>query len=431
MFKKLRGIKHNQFLAIAHQLLMAVYGFGLLFILYRNTSKEVTGRWLLFSSAISMMDMLLHGFLQTPVIRKIALERLKEEQISNILSNAFIFSSIIWAILSVIILAASFIFPQVQLLQDLRWYPALGFFMIFFNICWWTGNALQDFEAVLVQRIIFCLTSSATILLLIGEENVVKMGHIIISQLVGYLISSFVTIIFIRKITISIRSYDKTHLKYFFDYGKYTSGSMLMGSLLRNADIFMIAGLLNQGAVAIYSAAQKTIEIFEVALRGVASHALPEFCKCADDVHLLMKNYIRITSILMIVFVPVALLMSLFSQNVISFLSGSMEYNNAAILLRIFMIYVLFLVVDRMTGVTLEALGLAQYNLIKTVLLVAVNVIGNFIALFYFKSLAGVAAVSILAALTGTLSGFFFIMKHKGVSFSIQQIRSGINLVIK
>lgn len=95
------------------------------------------------------------------------------------------------------------------------------------------------------------------------------------------------------------------------------------------------------------------------------------------------------------------------------------------------MAYVLFLVVDRMTGVTLEAMGLARYNLIKTVLLVIVNVVGNAVALYFFKSLAGVAFVSIMAAITGILSGWYFILISSGMVFNSNHIRTGLNLIIR
>ena len=79
------------------------------------------------------------------------------------------------------------------------------------------------------------------------------------------------------------------------------------------------------------------------------------------------------------------------------------------------MVYVPFLVLDRMTGVVLEAMGMARYNLVKTFLLVVVNIAGNAIALYYFHSMAGVAAVSIVAALTGFGAGLFFLISKGGL----------------
>ena len=64
-------------------------------------------------------------------------------------------------------------------------------------------------------------------------------------------------------------------------------------------------------------------------------------------------------------------------------------------------------------------------------MLVAVNVIGNAAALYFFHSLAGVAFVSILAAVTGILSGWYFIVLNSGLVITRQHIRTGLNLVMR
>lgn len=417
-------------LAVAHQLLMAFYGFGLLLLLYRITSKEETGRWLLFTSSISLLDMIMHGFLQTPVIRKIAIEKSTKEKIDAIASNAFFFSLGIWTVLSTIILVASFVFNDSQLFHDLRWYPLLGSAMILYNLCWWISNALSDFKSVLIQRVIFCIISIGLVVTFYTQFNVVKVEYLIIAQLVAYTVSSFASILFIRAVQISPKHFDRSQINFFFSYGKFTSGSMIMGSLFRNADIFMIAGLLNQGAVAVYSVAQKMVEIFEVALRGMASHSLPEFCQCTDNYSLVIKKYIKTTSILLLMFLPAAIFVFIFSEWVIRIFSGS-GYSDSILILRFFMIYVLFLVYDRMTGIVLEAFGLAKYNLIKTGVLLFINIAGNAVALIYFKSLAAVAAVSIIAAITSILMGLYFLHKETGILREQKHFMQGMQFLAR
>src|SRR5271154_5561752 len=136
-----------------------------------------------------------------------------------------------------------------------------------------------------------------------------------------------------------------------------------------------------------------------------------------------MEKYVKLTSHIFLIILPLAFFMFIFSDQAIRLLSGSTDYSAASIILKVFMAYVLFLVVDRMTGVTLEAMGLARYNLIKTIMLVVVNVVGNALALYFFHSLAGVAFVSILAAITGILSGWYFILLNTGLALTRQRIR--------
>ena len=416
--------------SVGHQLLTAIYGFGLLFILYRVAGKDEIGRWLLISSAVSLMDMIMHGFLQTPVVRKLSIESPSQKWINTIASNAFFFAVCIWLIISVLIFAASLIFDK-QLLCDLRWYAILGLAMAFYNVCWWIGNGCSNFKAIFIQRLMFVMVSGIAIAFFIVTESHFSVSNIIIAQVAGYTVSATLAYLFISKIKLRFERVDRGYLKFFFNYGKFTSGSMLMGSLLRNADIFMIDAFMGQSAVAIYGTAQKTVEIFEVALRGMASHALPDFCKAARDRKALMEKYVKLTSLIFLIILPLAFFMFIFSDQAIRLLSGSTDYSAASIILKVFMAYVLFLVIDRMTGVTLEAMGLARSNMIKTMLLVVVNVIGNAVALYYFKSLAGVAFVSILAATTGIISGWYFILVNSGLSITRHRIRTGFNLVLK
>ncbi|MDX2003149.1 MAG: oligosaccharide flippase family protein [Chitinophagales bacterium] len=430
MFEKLRKLNKEQVYSVLHQLVMAVYGFGLLFVLYRTSSKEETGRWLLFMSAISLADMLLHGFLQTTVIRRIAAVKGNKAAIDKIASNAFYFAITLWLSISVVFMGASQLF-SLQLLEDLKWYPLLGFMMLMYNVSWWVGHGLLDFKSILLQRIVFCLVSSLLLLAFYQHGGQLFTNDIIISQVFAYGVSATIGWLVIRKIKLSFNLFDIEVLDYFMKYGKFTSGSMLLSSLLRNADVFMIAGFLGQASVAVYGAAQKMVEVFEVGLRGMASHALPDFCRSAHDHKGLLKKYVVISALLIFLFTPVALLMAIFAEWVIGIISGSSQYLGAANVLRILMVYVLFLVVDRMTGIVLEALGLASYNLRKTMLLVLVNVVGNFIALYFFQSIIAVAVVSIVAALVGTGAGLYFTVQYMGITLTAQHFKRGYQLIIK
>lgn len=410
-FKALIYKRRNEIFAIAHQLLMAGYGFGILLLLYRTAGKEEIGRWLVFISAVSLMDMLLHGFLQTPVILKLSKT---EEDVNRIGLNALIFAIAVWAVLSAAVLSVSF-FWHSQLLLDLRWYPLLGFLMVLYNLGWWLSHGLSEFGHVLIQRFIFCAVSLLAILLFYYRLGRVGLSELVLAQIAGYFSAAALSLLFIRKLKLQRSLFDKKILAYFLHYGKITAGSMTMGSLLRNADIFMIAGFIGPAAVAVYAVAQKMVELFEVVLRGMAAHSLPEFCRLAPQAGVLRRKYYRVTGTLLLMFLLPAAVLAAFPLQLLHLISGTGAYAGSALILRIFMLYVPFLLLDRMTGVVLEALGMARYNLVKTVLLAAVNTCGNAVALWYFHSIAGVAAVSILAALSGFLAGLFFLVAKAGM----------------
>lgn len=59
-------------------------------------------------------------------------------------------------------------------------------------------------------------------------------------------------------------------------------------------------------------------------------------------------------------------------------------------------------------------------------MLIAVNIGGNYIALHFYQSLIGVAAVSSIALSTGIAAGFYFLNKSGTVKFSIFNIQQSL-----
>ena len=199
--------------SVGHQLLTACYGFGLLFILYRVASKDEIGRWLLISSCVSLMDMLMHGFLQTPVIRKLSIENPSQKWINTIASNALVFALILWGIVSTLIFLTSF-FIHKQLVLDLRWYALLGLAMAFYNVCWWVGNGCSNFRAIFMQRLFFVTVSISVVAFFILSKHNFSVTEIIIAQIAGYAVSAFFAYLFISNVQLSFDRVDRGYLKF-------------------------------------------------------------------------------------------------------------------------------------------------------------------------------------------------------------------------
>ena len=90
---------------------------------------------------------------------------------------------------------------------------------------------------------------------------------------------------------------------------------------------------------------------------------------------------------------------------------------NVVAIVRVFSIYGLLLPIDRMTGIGLDSINKPNINAIKVFVMVAANVIGDFIAIFIFESLLLVAVASILFTLIGILMGMYFLNKELTLSY--------------
>ena len=412
----------NNLYALLHQLLTAGYGFILILMMIRIMPQQDVGRWIIFVSAISISDMLLHGLLQTIIVKEASLSKNDSLIIHRIQNNAMLLSLVLVASISVITflikLISTFFEHPILLLNDfVTWYPALGLFMILFNLSWWINAGKGNFKIILVQRIIYCMVSLMVIIIYYLLNHHISFEIAVLSQLAGYAISALYAF-FINRFHFHKMHFNWEMIKRFFAYGKFTIGTMLGSSLLRNADTFMIAAYMGTNAVAVYALAQKIIEIFEVMLRSVAATSLPILFNLKNNLKVFSQKLFTRIAVLTIIFVPLAIFISIYSDKVIQLISGSSHYLLSGLILKVFMVYVILLPADRFLGVALEACNLPKLNFIKTLLLITINITGNFIALYYFKSLTGVAAVSSIALSSGIITGFYFLHKKNAAKIS-------------
>jgi len=84
-------------------------------------------------------------------------------------------------------------------------------------------------------------------------------------------------------------------------------------------------------------------------------------------------------------------------------------------ILRIFSIYGLLLPIERMTGIGLDSVNRPDRNFIKVLYMTIMNVVGDLIAVFVFKSLAGVAIGSVIFNIFGIWIGIIFLDKEIGL----------------
>jgi len=71
-----------------------------------------------------------------------------------------------------------------------------------------------------------------------------------------------------------------------------------------------------------------------------------------------------------------------------------------------------------MTGIALDSINKPKINAIKVFVMVAANIIGDFIAIFVFKSLILVAVASIIFTLIGIWMGMYFLNKELTLTYN-------------
>jgi O-antigen/teichoic acid export membrane protein len=211
-------------------------------------------------------------------------------------------------------------------------------------------------------------------------------------------------------------------------FGKYTTFTLVGTNLLRSADTLIISlSPLGNSAVALYSIPLKLTELQQIPLRSFAATAFPKMSKASlqgkvEEVRELFYTY---SGALTYLFIFISLFTFIFADFFVLFLAGKQYVQtdpitgfNAVSIVRVFSLYGLLLPIDRMTGIGLDSINKPNINALKVLFMVIVNVAGDLIAIFVFKSLILVAVASILFTLLGIWIGMVFLNKELSLHYN-------------
>lgn len=418
-FKKV--ILNNNFLSLTGSAAASGLGFISFGILVRILDKDAFGNWMIFLTICTLAELLRTGLLQTGLIRFSAGKDTDEK--NEILGSGWIF-----AILTTICLGVVTFLPYVFLGHWMtyqgvnlffKWYWLLTIVSLPFNFASWHLQSKSDFKNLLFIRLIVLVGFIA--LLIYSIYSNAGLSQIVSYYIISQAFCSLICLVlgWTRISTISKASI--TSLKVLFHFGKYSMGTMLGANLLRNSDTLLIGAFLSAEAVALYSVPLKLFEIVEIPLRSFVATALPNMSKLLNEGNKIgfSRFFEKVTGAFSLILIPVVILCLVFAETLVILLGGA-EYAEAAIILRIFAMYAVFMPLDRYTGIALDVLNKPSLNFIKVFLMLGFNIIGDILVLKLTSLLWPVAVVSIGTFLVGVLLGVFFLKKH--IDFSIKSL---------
>lgn len=208
-------------------------------------------------------------------------------------------------------------------------------------------------------------------------------------------------------------------------FGKFSVGTSISSYLLRSSDTFIIKIMFNPALLAVYYIPQRLMEIFEIPMRAGVATAMPELSAAVHkgneaDVASIMKRY---AGMLTVAIIPIAIVAFAIAGPVITILFGKQYQNTEAVnIFRLFMCYVMLMPIDRFFGITLDIINKPHLNMLKVVLMLVVNVVGDFVGIWIFHSLYAVAIASLFTFFSGAIFGYWALKKH--LHFTIRDIFS-------
>ena len=427
-------VKEDNFLSLAGNLVIAILGFAGFGLLARDLETEIFAKWVLFISGGSLVEMLRFGVTNNGLIRFLAGANDKNRK--RLIGSNMLISIIITSIIAVVLFAINIIFND-EISNSgyslfFKWYPLLAFL----NLPW--NNALILFQAKMEYgKILLIKSINSSLFFSILVLNTIFL-NLTLSALVVILLSinlftSFICIINNWDGIKHLKKATKATTKTLLNFGKYSTFTLIGTNLLRNADILILSiSPLGSTAVALLSIPLKLTELQQIPLRSFAATAFPKMSKASmegkiKEVQNLFNSY---SGSLTYLFIFISIITFVFAKEFVILISGYQYVNkdivgfDIIVLVQIFSIYGLLLPIDRMTGITLDSINKPKINAQKVILMLATNIIGDFIAIFVLESLELVAISTLIFTAIGILFGSYFLNKDFKISY-LEMFKSG------
>jgi O-antigen/teichoic acid export membrane protein len=413
-------------LSLAGNIAVSFFGFVGFALLARQFPMEEFGEWVLYISSAAFVDMFRFGIVTTAVIRY--LSGADAEDRPRFIGSFIFMVFLATAGISAIIWFCHFTFPgpirQAGYELFFTWYPFIAFVSIPMNTALVIMQADLRFDRILM---INGLYSAAFFGFILAGFFFFKMTlvEIIWGQFFIYSVLSLLCMALGWAGTRHLFRASRRTNRVLFDFGKYTTLTLIGTNLLRSADALIISlSPMGTTAVALYSIPMKITELQQIPLRSFAATAFPKMSKASIQGRLsdVKATFYTYSGAMTYLFAFISLLIFVFADFLVLVLGGAQYLGtdpvtgaNTALIVRIFSIYGLLLPFERMTGIGLDSVNRPDLNFRKVLFMVIANVAGDLIAVFLFKSLAAVAVGSVIFTLFGVWLGYYFLDRELGI----------------
>lgn len=392
-------------------------------ILYRYMSKGEIGIWIVFIATFNFIDTFRTGFLQTAFIKFFA--GADKERADNVLGSTW-YIGILTTIIVCLVTLPGFLWighiKNDSIAAIIRWTGVSFISTLPIVLATWILQAEQRYGQILYIR----LVNQASFIIFIVWciwFNQLTLTAVLFTNFLSNILASLLVFACRWTKVATLAKQTKQSVKEIFHFGKYSVGTSISTNLLRSSDTYIINFTLGPAAVAVYNIAQSLMNIIEIPLRsfittGMSSLSAAQNNNRKDEVENILKKYAGTLTVLFIPIVIGALILADVGVGLLG--GGKWAGTPAANIFRIFMIFAIFFPLDRFTGVTLDVIHQPRVNFYKVLTMLAINVTGDFVGIYFLHNLYGIAIASIPTFVIGTLFGYLSLKNF--LNFNLGQI---------
>lgn len=380
--------------------MIQLFRFGGFYLLVRALTKEDFGLWTIFLIATSIIEVVRIGLIQNALIK--ALTANEEHRVRGRINTASFTLNILvaLAIALLLIILARFMadwFGGQALERLLHIYILTNLLLVPYFQFTFIAQANFDFRSIFWSNFFrHAVFFGYVLALYLVPEWHFSLSRLALVQAIGAVVGSIVAWILGRRLLIFSVRLDVKWLGWLFNYGKYVIGTNLGSMLTKSLDQLMLGVMISPVATAVYGTAIKIANLVEVPTQSMAAIVFPKSAQRVEqEGEVAIKQlYEKSVGVLLALIIPGVLFVLVFPKFVIEIVAGP-KYLDAVPLLRITMLYGLFVPFSRQFGTMLDAMGKPGLNFFMVMVGTLINGLLNFFMIREYGTLGAAYATLI------------------------------------
>ncbi|MBI1223723.1 MAG: oligosaccharide flippase family protein [Bacteroidetes bacterium] len=378
-----------------------LFGFGGAVLLYRAIPNQADfGVWVLFLGIVSIIEVGRIGLLQNALVKYLSVDT-KGEEAGKITTASIVLNGLLTLLIVLICLilspVAARVFDAPILAKLFSIYCLTTIALIPFYQCNYIQQANLDFRGIFWGNVVKGGVLFGFILYQFIEKTPIKLESLASTQVVAAVLASIVSWIFARNYAIFSRKIDWNWVSKLFSYGIFVFGTNISTQLYKTVDKLLLGSLGGTAVVAIYDAAIRITNLTDVPTASMASMLFPQSSRRVNEGNTAIKQlYEKAVGAILAFMVPCILGVMLLANWLIYLTAGS-AYSEAANLLRVTILFGLFLPYAVQFGTVLDSIGKPIVNFFYTLFSLLLTALLNWLL---------IPKMGAMGAAVGTLTAY-------------------------
>lgn len=378
-----------------------LFGFGSVFILYRVLEVSEMGIWVLFLTICAFLEVTRMGLIQNALVKFLSAEDKKEHGAINTASLFlnFALTALFAGLLYLLAPFCAYIWESPSIIPLLHIYALTTLVLTPMYQSNFILQANLSFRGIFLSNTVRQGLFFLFLLYLYLSGLSIELLQLAQFQVFTACLGSGVAVYYAWSYFDFAKKADWAWVKKLVDFGKYAVSTNLSIMLYKSMDKMMLGGLISTASVGIYDLAIRITNLMEIPTFSAAAVVFPQSARemVTNGKAGVKKMYEQSVGAILAFLIPIILFVELFPEIIILVIAGA-DYLAAVPILRLTILFGLFLPFGSQMGTVLESIGKPNINFYCTVFGFLLNIVSNYIFISWLGT---------IGAAYGTLLTYF------------------------